>query len=131
MRVHKLAEKPVWSKRFGLINNSDYSERELWPGYIEACQEALERTSTHHLPWYIIRANHKWFRNLAISQIIEDTMEIYGSETSAYTCGHGRNPQQISYCRAGAGKAEWPEWPGELGLKTSICRLPQIVEIPG
>jgi hypothetical protein len=44
---------------------------------------------------------------------------------------HIAEQEQVSYCRAGAGKAEWPEWPGELGLKTSICRLPQIVEIPG
>jgi hypothetical protein len=35
----------------------------------------MERTSTEHAPWYIIPADHKWFRNLAISQIIADTMD--------------------------------------------------------
>jgi hypothetical protein len=32
-------------------------------------------TSTKHAPWYIIPANHKWFRNLAVAQIIVDAME--------------------------------------------------------
>jgi polyphosphate kinase 2 (PPK2 family) len=30
----------------------------------------LTLCSTKHAPWYIIPANHKWFRNLAISQIL-------------------------------------------------------------
>ena len=57
------------------ISESDYSERELWPKYTEAYEDALEKTSTAHAPWYVIPANHKWFRNLAASQIIAETME--------------------------------------------------------
>jgi PPK2 family polyphosphate:nucleotide phosphotransferase len=57
------------------ISESDYSERKLWGQYVEAYQDALEQTSTKHAPWYVIPANHKWFRNLAISRIIADTME--------------------------------------------------------
>jgi PPK2 family polyphosphate:nucleotide phosphotransferase len=60
------------------ISESDYSERELWPKYIEAYEEALARTSTKRAPWYVIPANHKWFRNLAISQIVADTMDEMG-----------------------------------------------------
>lgn len=57
------------------ISETDYSERELWPKYLEAYEDALAETSTRHAPWYVIPANHKWFRDLAISQIIADTME--------------------------------------------------------
>jgi len=60
------------------ISDSDYSERELWPKYIEAYEDALARTSTKRAPWYVIPANHKWFRNLAISQIVADTMDEMG-----------------------------------------------------
>ena len=60
------------------ISESDYSERELWPKYIEAYEDALARTSTKRAPWYVIPANHKWFRNLAISQIVADTMDEMG-----------------------------------------------------
>ena len=57
------------------ISESDYSERALWDDYIEAFEDTLEATSVKHAPWYVIPANHKWFRNLAVSQIMADTME--------------------------------------------------------
>jgi PPK2 family polyphosphate:nucleotide phosphotransferase len=60
------------------ISEADYTEREFWPQYVEAYEHALERTSTKRAPWYVIPANHKWFRNLAVSQIIADTMEDMG-----------------------------------------------------
>ena len=60
------------------ISDADYEERKLWPAYIEAYEEAIERTSTKHAPWYIIPANHKWFRNLAISEIIAYTIDNMG-----------------------------------------------------
>ncbi|OQK18535.1 polyphosphate kinase 2 [Methyloprofundus sedimenti] len=121
VRVHKLVEKGVWSKRYDLINDfekmlssngtrilkfflhispdeqlsrfkqrlddparnwkisdADYSERELWPEYTQAYEDALELTSTPYAPWYVIPANHKWFRNLAISEIVADTMSEMG-----------------------------------------------------
>src|SRR6476619_4445605 len=60
------------------ISEGDYSERELWPKYVEAYEDAMELTSTKRAPWYVIPSNHKWFRNLAISQIIADTMDEMG-----------------------------------------------------
>jgi PPK2 family polyphosphate:nucleotide phosphotransferase len=60
------------------ISEIDYSERELWPQYIEAYEDAMAVTSTKRAPWYVIPANHKWFRNLAISQIIADTIDGMG-----------------------------------------------------
>jgi PPK2 family polyphosphate:nucleotide phosphotransferase len=121
VRVHKLVEHSVWSKRYELINDfekmlsrngttvlkfflhispeeqlarfkqrlddpsrhwkisdNDYSERELWPEYIDAYEDAIALTSTKRAPWYIIPANYKWFRDLALSQIIADTMDEMG-----------------------------------------------------
>jgi PPK2 family polyphosphate:nucleotide phosphotransferase len=57
------------------ITDADYSERELWSQYIEAYEETFEKTSTKDAPWFIIPSNHKWFRNLAVSQIITETLE--------------------------------------------------------
>jgi len=56
------------------ISESDYSERALWDDYIEAFEDAMDATSTREAPWYVIPSNHKWFRNLAVSQIMADTM---------------------------------------------------------
>lgn len=63
------------------ISASDYSEREKWDDYIKAFEAALERCSTQYAPWFIIPANHKWFRNLAVSTIIADAMEDMKLET--------------------------------------------------
>jgi PPK2 family polyphosphate:nucleotide phosphotransferase len=57
------------------ISESDYSERKLWQKYLTAYEDALALTSTKRAPWYVIPSNHKWFRDLAISEIIADTME--------------------------------------------------------
>src|SRR5271169_509173 len=56
------------------ISESDYTEREFWDDYIEAFEDAIRATSTHEAPWYVIPSNAKWFRNLAVSQIIADAM---------------------------------------------------------
>jgi PPK2 family polyphosphate:nucleotide phosphotransferase len=60
------------------ISESDYSERELWDDYVDAFEDAISATSTATAPWYVIPANHKWFRNLAVSQIIADAMADLG-----------------------------------------------------
>jgi PPK2 family polyphosphate:nucleotide phosphotransferase len=52
----------------------DLEERERWDDYQAAFNEALSRTSTDHAPWYVIPANRKWFRNLAVATILADTM---------------------------------------------------------
>jgi PPK2 family polyphosphate:nucleotide phosphotransferase len=62
------------------VNESDYEERKLWPEYMKAYEVALSRTSSEYAPWFVIPANHKWFRNLAVSRIVVDTMESLGME---------------------------------------------------
>ncbi len=53
----------------------DLEERKLWPDYMRAYEQALERCSTSYAPWYVIPADHKWFRNLAVAEILVDTLE--------------------------------------------------------
>jgi len=60
------------------ISENDYKERELWDEYTKAFEEVFAETSSKHAPWYIIPSNHKWFRNLAVSQIVAATMEDLG-----------------------------------------------------
>jgi PPK2 family polyphosphate:nucleotide phosphotransferase len=57
------------------ISDSDYKEREYWGDYVEAFEDVFNKTSTGHAPWFIIPSNHKWFRDLAVSQIIVRKME--------------------------------------------------------
>lgn len=52
----------------------DLEERKRWDDYQAAFDEALTKTSTAAAPWYVIPANRKWFRNLAVSSILADTI---------------------------------------------------------
>ena len=57
------------------ISEADYKEREYWDSYMEAFEEMLQKTSTKHAPWFVIPANNKSFRDLAVSQIITQKLE--------------------------------------------------------
>lgn len=53
----------------------DVKERDYWDDYMRAYEDALSLCSAPWAPWYIIPADHKWYRNLAISEIIVETLE--------------------------------------------------------
>jgi PPK2 family polyphosphate:nucleotide phosphotransferase len=57
------------------FSEADLQEREYWDAYLEAYDEMLRKCSTAFAPWYLIPANRKWFRNLAVSRILVDTLE--------------------------------------------------------
>ncbi len=56
-------------------NPKDFEERRYWDDYMKAFEDALSKCSTTHAPWFIIPANKKWFRNLAVSQILVEALE--------------------------------------------------------
>ncbi len=53
----------------------DVEERGYWDDYMRAYEDALSRCSTPWAPWYIVPANHKWYRDLVVSQIIVESLE--------------------------------------------------------
>jgi PPK2 family polyphosphate:nucleotide phosphotransferase len=55
-------------------NPGDLDERALWPAYRDAYETAIERTNTDVAPWHVIPADKKWFRNLAIGQLLLDAL---------------------------------------------------------
>jgi PPK2 family polyphosphate:nucleotide phosphotransferase len=54
---------------------ADLDERKLWPEYMKAYEQALAHTSTAFAPWYVVPANHKWYRDLVISTILVEALE--------------------------------------------------------
>jgi PPK2 family polyphosphate:nucleotide phosphotransferase len=53
----------------------DIDERGRWDDYQAAYEDALTRCSTEAAPWYVVPADHKWYRNWAISRILVETLE--------------------------------------------------------
>jgi len=52
------------------FNVEDLAERKHWDDYTNAFEDALEKTSTKHAPWYVVPSDRKWFRNWVISDTI-------------------------------------------------------------
>ena len=73
----RFEERLTDPKKFWKFGASDLAERKRWDEYQEAYEDALERCSTDWAPWYIIPANHKWFRNLAVSRVVAETLENF------------------------------------------------------
>src|SRR5947209_11741631 len=74
-QLARFKQRPNDPGRNWKIQESDYTQREHWPAYIEAYEDALRETSTRHAPWFVIPSNHKWFRDLAISSILIETLD--------------------------------------------------------
>jgi PPK2 family polyphosphate:nucleotide phosphotransferase len=74
-QLNRFAKRLDDPNRQWKISEGDYKERRYWHSYTEAYEELLHQTSHQHAPWFIIPSDHKWFRNLAISQIIAQTLE--------------------------------------------------------
>jgi PPK2 family polyphosphate:nucleotide phosphotransferase len=56
------------------LSASDWREREHWNAYQRAYEDALSECSTAHAPWYVVPADRKWFRNLAIAEVLAGTL---------------------------------------------------------
>ena len=57
------------------ISEADYTEREYWEEYEKAYEEVFAKCNSTAAPWFLIPADHKWFRDLAISEIIVAALE--------------------------------------------------------
>ena len=57
------------------LSEGDFAERKLWGEYQDAYDDIFAATSTTDSPWYVIPADHKWHRNVAISNVIAETLQ--------------------------------------------------------
>jgi PPK2 family polyphosphate:nucleotide phosphotransferase len=59
------------------FQHGDIEERKLWDDYMQAYEDALEKTSTQWAPWTVVPADKKWFRNYVVAKTIVDTLEKF------------------------------------------------------
>ncbi len=53
----------------------DLEKRKYWDDYMVAFEELLSQCTTLSAPWHVIPADQKWYRNLAITRTIVDTIK--------------------------------------------------------
>jgi PPK2 family polyphosphate:nucleotide phosphotransferase len=56
------------------FNPGDIDERRYWRDYQEAYQVAIEKTNTEHAPWLIVPSDRKWYRNLAVANVLREAL---------------------------------------------------------
>jgi PPK2 family polyphosphate:nucleotide phosphotransferase len=71
-RIQERIEDPTKQWK---LSPADFQERKYWADYMQAYEDVLTRCSTPWAPWYVVAADHKWSRNLAVSQILVETLK--------------------------------------------------------
>ena len=71
----RLQERLLDPEKNWKFSEADLKERGLWKDYIDAFNIALTRCSTDHAPWWIVPANHKWFRDWMVAKVLRHTLE--------------------------------------------------------
>ena len=76
----RLLKREEDSTKSWKLSIGDWQEREFWDDYTAAYEDALNRCPTKDAPWYIVPADKKWFRNLAVAETLRDTLMPYREE---------------------------------------------------
>lgn len=57
------------------FNPADLADRELWRDYQKAFEDVFSKCSSKDAPWYIVPANHKWYRDVVVAQAMIEALE--------------------------------------------------------
>lgn len=70
-RFQDRIDQPSKNWKFSM---EDLEKRKLWDQYMDAYEEMLVKTTTESAPWYVIPADQKWYRNLAVTRLLVHTL---------------------------------------------------------
>ncbi|BBH22748.1 polyphosphate kinase [Paenibacillus baekrokdamisoli] len=73
-QLDKIKERMENPEKLWKFDPSDLQERRYWKDYMKAYQHAFKSTGTKRNPWYIVPANHRWFRDYLVLRIIVSSL---------------------------------------------------------
>ncbi|MET8850538.1 PPK2 family polyphosphate kinase [Amycolatopsis sp. NPDC004625] len=73
-QLKRLKARLVTPEKHWKYNPGDLEARSHWPAYAKAYAGIFEKTSTAHAPWYAVPADHKWYRNWAVAELLIETL---------------------------------------------------------
>jgi PPK2 family polyphosphate:nucleotide phosphotransferase len=76
-QIERLLEREHDPRTAWKLNVNDWREIPLWDKTTEAYEDVFRRCSPAHAPWYIVPADHKWIRNLAVFERILLTLRPF------------------------------------------------------
>lgn len=71
----RLTERLADPQKHWKVDLNDLEERKFWKDYQDLYEKAIDETDADHAPWYVIPADSKSHRNLAIASIMTETMQ--------------------------------------------------------
>jgi polyphosphate kinase 2 (PPK2 family) len=71
----RLLERLENPAKYWKYSPADLQERERWDAYRRAYEDALAATSHRHAPWYVVPADHKWFAQVLVAEIVVQALE--------------------------------------------------------
>jgi len=76
----RLMAREAEAEKAWKLSVGDWENRQYWDDYQKASHDALTKCSTEHAPWHVIPADKKWFRNLAVAQLLVEILKPYEKE---------------------------------------------------
>jgi PPK2 family polyphosphate:nucleotide phosphotransferase len=70
----RLLARQEESAKWWKLTVADWREREHWEAYMAAYEDAINATATTWAPWYVVPADRKWYRNLAVATALAETL---------------------------------------------------------
>jgi len=76
----RLLEREQDRTKYWKLSVGDWKEREHWNAYTRAYEDAINQCAAPHAPWFIVPANKKWFRNLAVAEAIVAALKPFEND---------------------------------------------------
>ena len=74
-QAERVEERLTEPSKFHEFGAADVLDRELWPEYDRAYEDAVNATSTEEAPWHVVPADHRWYARVAVAEILVATLE--------------------------------------------------------
>jgi PPK2 family polyphosphate:nucleotide phosphotransferase len=71
----RLQERIDTPEKHWKFEHGDLDTRARWDEFIDAYADAIAETSTEHAPWYVVPADRKWVRDVAVASLLVETLE--------------------------------------------------------
>jgi PPK2 family polyphosphate:nucleotide phosphotransferase len=79
-QLEKFRERLARTDKYWKWSANDIKERERWDDYQQAFEGAVGATSTEWAPWYVVPADHRWYRNYVVARVLAGTLEALDPE---------------------------------------------------
>lgn len=76
------------------ISASDWRKHQQWDDFISAYEEMLNATATPQIPWHVVPAEHRWYHNPAVSEIIAGRLRQHREQWEKARREVGRQKRQ-------------------------------------